>query len=439
MEKRNWVTKMKEGFQGPFWVANIMELFERLAYYGQATILSIYLRDHLKFNEMQAGQLSSIFGGLIYLLPIFAGALADKYGFRRAFAFAFLVLAIGYFLIGSTGMQLFSGFYSNFNLYWMMTFIVILTAIGGSFIKPSVLGTVALTSAPEVRSLGFAIYYWLVNMGAAIGPMIAFFVRDAYGIEFVFLVSAISCALMFISTLAFYKEPASRANEKRADLKVIFRNLLLVLKNKRVMPLLLIFALYWIMFWQFFIVIPFYLVDYISALSPVEIIISIGAWTILIFQIPVNRLTKGIPTTTAIIIGFVMAVACWLLWFLVLPITYGVDVQILGNTVHLSTLVIALGIIIFSLGEQTQAPRFYEYIADIAPPGQAGLFQGYAFLPVAIAWAVGGTLGGWLYKTYGISGANKPEMIFLVLMLIGVVATIAMVLYAIYVKRLAKK
>ncbi|MHB8904640.1 MAG: MFS transporter, partial [Melioribacteraceae bacterium] len=71
--------KIKTGFHPSFWIANGMELFERLAYYGQATILSIFLRDHLKFTEVEAGQLSSIFGGLIYLLPIFAGALADKF------------------------------------------------------------------------------------------------------------------------------------------------------------------------------------------------------------------------------------------------------------------------------------------------------------------------------------------------------------------------
>ena len=77
--------EVKNGFQPSFWVANVMELFERIAYYGQATILSIFLRNHLKFDAIETGQLSSIFGGLIYFLPIFAGALADKFGFKNAF------------------------------------------------------------------------------------------------------------------------------------------------------------------------------------------------------------------------------------------------------------------------------------------------------------------------------------------------------------------
>jgi len=284
----------KDGFKPQFWVANIMELFERLAYYGQATILSIFLRDHLKFNEIEAGQLSSLFGGLIYLLPIFAGALADKFGFRKAFSFAFLVLAIGYFLIGSTGMKIFSGFYSSFDSYWMLFFILIFTSIGGSFIKPSVLGTVAVTTTHETKSLGYAIYYWLVNTGAALGPILAFMVRDTFGIEFVYLVSAISCALMFFSTRLFFKEPTNAHEETEQDLKTVFTNLIKVLGNFRFISFLLIFGLYWVLFWQFFIIIPFYVIDFISPDAPIELLLSTGAWTIIIFQIPLNRLTNKI-------------------------------------------------------------------------------------------------------------------------------------------------
>jgi len=125
-----------------------MELFERLAYYGQGTIMSIFLRDHLGLSALDAGKLSSIFGGLIYFLPIFAGTLADRFGYRKAFSTAFLILTVGYFLIGSTGMKAFSGFYAGMPIFWVLVPIMALTAFGGSFIKPSVLGTVAVASSP---------------------------------------------------------------------------------------------------------------------------------------------------------------------------------------------------------------------------------------------------------------------------------------------------
>jgi MFS family permease len=295
--------------------------------------------------------------------------------------------------------------------------ILIFTAIGGSFIKPSVLGTVAMTTTSETKSLGYAIYYWLVNIGAAIGPLLAFFVRDSFGIEFVYLVSALSCTLMFITTIFFFKEPDIKLNEKRDDIVTVIKNLWTVVKNIKFMIFLMIFALYWIVFWEFFIVIPFYVSDYISPDAPIELVLSVGAWTIILFQIPINRLTKHISTPNAIMIGFVFAALSWFLLYFsyMLGITVGVGL-IVGT------------IFIFSVGEQTQAPRFYEYLADLAPKGQAALFQGFAFLPIAIAWTVGGTFGGWLYRTFGTE-AKQPEMVFLIIGLIGVVSAVMMFVY----------
>jgi POT family proton-dependent oligopeptide transporter len=409
--------KVKSQFHQSFWIANIMELFERLAYYGQATILSIFLRNTLKFNEVQAGQLSSIFGGLIYFLPIFAGALADKYGFKKAFSFAFFVLSIGYFLIGSTGMAMFAGIYSNSNLFIILSLILVFTAIGGSFIKPSVLGTIALTSKPESKSLGYAIYYWLVNVGAAIGPLIAYFVRNSIGIQAVYIVSAVSCFLMFLVTMFFYKEPVEDIGKEKKSINDVLRHMGLVLRRFRFIIFLLIFSLYWMMFWQIFIIIPFYLTDFISKDAPFEIIESVDAWGIILLQLVVNRLTKNMAPITAIIVGFAFTILAW-----------GVIM------VHPSIFMIIAGMIIFSIGEQTQAPRYYEYIADLAPKGQAALFQGFAFLPIAIGWAFGGTLGGWLYKTFA-KESNQPFMIFLVLLCIGILTTVLMFFYNLYIKK----
>ena len=425
MEKTSGLAQIKSGFQPTFWVANGMELFERLAYYGQATILSVFLRDHLRFNEVEAGQLSSIFGGLIYFLPIFAGALADKFGFKKAFSFAFFVLAIGYFLIGSTGMSGFANYYSDSSLFIVLSFILIFTAIGGAFIKPSVLGTVALTTTKESKSFGYAIYYWLVNMGAALGPLLAYLVRDSFGIEFVYLVSAISCGLMFLVTLIFFKEPQAKLDEQRDSLLQVIKNLWTVVKNIKFMIFLLIFALYWIVFWEFFIVIPFYISDYISPDAPIELILSVGAWTIILLQIPINRFTKNIPTPTAIMIGFVFAALSWFLLYFA---------EASGITVGLGLIVAT--IFLFSVGEQTQAPRFYEYLADLAPKGQAALFQGFAFLPVAIAWTLGGTFGGWIYHSFGRKEVGQPETVFLLIGLVGMAAALMMFVYNAYMKRI---
>ena len=411
MEFRKSLAEFKNGFHPTFWVANGMELFERLAYYGQATVLSIYLRDHLHFNEIEAGQISSVFGGLLWFFPIFAGTLADKFGFRKAFSIAFSILAVGYFLIGSTGIEPLRQIYAGLPMFWVLVVIFIFTAIGGSFIKPSVLGTVAATSKPETKSLGYAVYYWLVNIGGALGPAIAYFVRDTIGIEYVYLVSSISCAAMFFVNALFYRNVESADTAVVESLGTKLRNLVVVLSNAKFMIFLLIFSLYWIMFWQIYIVVPYYITDYISKDAPFEIIQSMGAWGIIVLQLVVNRLTKHIPTRTAIVVGFATSSVSWLLIAL-----------------HPSLWVIIGSMIVWSVGEMTQAPRYYEYISGLAPKGQQGLFQGYGFLPIAIAWMVGGPFGGWLYATFA-KGASNPVVVWYSIFAVGAAATLLMIGY----------
>lgn len=413
--------KVREGFHPTFWVANGMELFERLAFYGQKIVMSLYLRDRLGFTETESGQLSGMFGGMIYLLPIIGGTLADKWGFKRAFSVAFTILALGYFLVGSVGMTAFHGLYENTSQYWLLMAFLFFTAVGGSFIKPSVLGTVAVTSTPEMKSLGYAIYYWLVNIGAAIGPTIAYFVRDSFGMEFVYVVSSVSCLAMLVVNIMMYKEVKSEMTEVSESLGKKIANLFLVLGNLKFMILLLLFSLYWIMFWQEFIVLPYYIIDFIDPKAPYEIIQSwSAAGAIILLQIPVNYLTKHIHTRTAILAGFAISSLCWL---------------IIG--LHPSIPTIVAGIVAFALGEIMQAPRFYEYISEIAPPGQQGLFQGYAFLPIAIALFVGDPFGGWIYEN--AKHTSNPGIIFFILFGVGVVATLLMAVYNFVVGRQESK
>jgi MFS family permease len=177
------------------------------------------------------------------------------------------------------------------------------------------------------------------------------------------------------------------------------------------MIFLLIYSLYWIIFWQEFIIVPYYITDYINKQAPYEIVQSwAGAGAIILFQIPINRLTKNIPTRKAILIGFAVSSLIWV---------------IIGISPSIPT--IAAGIVAFAIGEMIQAPRYYEYISTIAPPGQQGLFQGYAFLPIAIARFVGDPLGGWLYQTSKAMG--KPHYVWLALIAIGVLATLLMLAY----------
>src|ERR1700688_1849627 len=152
------------GFERPFWVANITELFERLSYYAAFASLARYLHETLAFPTERAADLAGLFGGMVWFLAIFGGAVADKLGFRRALSMAYLILAAAYFLIGSIGASWLAPLRNAVPLGLFVACILILPALGISLVKPCVVGTTARASKENVRSIGYSIYYTMVNI-----------------------------------------------------------------------------------------------------------------------------------------------------------------------------------------------------------------------------------------------------------------------------------
>src|SRR5271166_3116624 len=191
--------EIRDGFERPFWVANISELFERLSYYAVFASLVRYLHEALSFPTERAADLTGLFGGLVWFLAIFGGAIADRLGFRRALSLAYLILAGSYFLLGSLGAPWLAPVRNAVPLVGLVTVVLMLPALGVALVKPCVVGTTARASNENVRSIGYSIYYTLVNVGGALGPYIADWVHQHMSVENVFRVAALSVFLMFFA------------------------------------------------------------------------------------------------------------------------------------------------------------------------------------------------------------------------------------------------
>ncbi len=178
--------EIRTGFERPFWVANITEIFERLSYYGAFASLALYLQEKLNFSTEQTGTLTGLFGGMVWFLAIFGGAAADRLGFRRALSMAYLILAAAYFLIGSIGASWLAPVRNAVPLGLFVGCILILPALGISLVKPCVVGTTARASKENVRSIGYSIYYTMVNIGGALGPLFASWSHRHLGVENVY-------------------------------------------------------------------------------------------------------------------------------------------------------------------------------------------------------------------------------------------------------------
>src|SRR6266700_703690 len=173
MSFRQRLDEIRTGFERPFWVANITEIFERLSYYGAFASLANYLHEKLNFPTERATNLTGLFGGLVWFLAIFGGAIADRLGFRRALSLAYLILAGSYFLLGSIGSSWLAPVRSFLPLVVLATILLVLPPLGVALVKPCVVGTTARASKENVRSIGYSIYYTLLNIGGSTGPWLA--------------------------------------------------------------------------------------------------------------------------------------------------------------------------------------------------------------------------------------------------------------------------
>jgi predicted MFS family arabinose efflux permease len=283
-------------------------------------------------------------------------------------------------------------------------------------VKPSVVGTTARASRENVRSIGYSIYYTLVNIGGAAGPYIASWAHRRLGVENVFRVSALSVLLMFFAVLLFFKEPRRSGDVQAASLAETARNLFTVMANPRFMIFLLIFSGYWIVFWQQYIVLPIYIHGYIDPRADVELILITDAATVICLQFLVTYLTRSIPAFRAITIGTLISALGWLI-----------------VASHPAVWAVVLSIFVVALGEIVLSPRYYEYVSRLAPPGQQGTYMGFAFVPIGIGSLVGGWLGGRLMHHYG-EVVHRPAQVWWAVTGIGIGTTLLMWLYHFAVK-----
>ena len=403
--------EIRTGFERPFWVANLSEIFERLSYYGAFSSLALYLQGKLNFSTEQTGTLTGIFGGMVWFLAIFGGAVADKLGFRRALSLAYFILAMAYFLIGSIGASWLAPVRNAVPLSIFVGFILILPALGVSLVKPCVVGTTARASKENVRSIGYSIYYTMVNIGGASGPYVASWAHRHLGVENVFRVSALSVFLMFFAVLLFFREPRQKTDEPAPSLAATLRNFLTVLSNPKFMLFLLIFTGYWIVFWQQYITLPGYIHGYISAGADVEMILITDGLVVICLTLAVNYLIRKIPAFQAVILGTLVSSVAWLI--------VAFQPTVLGAVVS---------IFVLALGEITQAPRYYEYISRLAPPGQQGTYMGFAFLPIGIGSLVGGWFGGRMMHHFG-EVTHHPERAWFAVTAVGLATGVLLWIY----------
>ena len=213
-------------FPATFWVSNTMEIFERMAWYGFFAVSSLYITGKvseggLGFSDEDRGVLQAVVTFFLYLFPVVTGGLADRYGFKKMLFSAFVVLVPAYFFLGQ---------FKTFPTFFIAFMFV---ALGAAMFKPVIIGTITKVTSDRSASLGFGIFYMMVNIGGFVGPIVAGVVR-ALDWKYVFIASAGWIAINFIFVTLFYKEPTTESSSaNKRSLKKVLTDMVEVLGNGR--------------------------------------------------------------------------------------------------------------------------------------------------------------------------------------------------------------
>lgn len=385
-------------FPRTFWVANTMELFERWAWYGLFMVLALYLTKSkdvgaLGFTQEQKGNIMGIVSAILYFLPIITGSIADKLGYKKVLLISFGILASGYLMMG------------YLTSYAAIFMIFLFIAVGGALFKPVISATIAKTTTEKTSSIGFGIFYMMVNLGAFIGPIFASKLRELDWI-YVFYMSSAVTIINIILVVFFYREPDREKTDTPLPelLKQAITNILTALKDFRFLIFLILIVGFWSMYLQLFFTLPVFIdqwmdtsnvYDLLASLSPAlaeaigtqqgtvspEMITNADALYIVLFQVLISSVVMRFKPLYAMIGGiFVSAL--------------GIGLMFSTN----NALFLLPSILVFAVGEMSTSPKITEYIGKIiAPKDKVGLYMGASFLPMSGGNYLAGVLSGTVY------------------------------------------
>jgi dipeptide/tripeptide permease len=398
----------QEKFPRSFWTANLTELFERGAYYAMASFVVVYL-GKLGLGAYWPSTLNGLLWGLLYFLPILSGTVADQIGFKRSLLMAFVLLGAGYFLMGYPvwfGLTEMAEHPSTDVLVGTQVLMPLMGAIfliglGGSFVKPCISGTVQKTAGTRA-TLGFGIFYMVINIGSLLGRGVSYFTRTRFDLSYIFAVALCFSIVAFFAVLFFYRDPdldASRAEKKpRKSVARILIDMVRVLGNGRFALFLVVSSGFFFIYAQVYNVLPLYLSKTVDAGAPIDLITMANPFVIVFFQLLITRTFGKMKPIASIVVGTVIIGLSMLINVLPIFMQGGTRQMVLGDLLPLGSLFIILTVGLIAFGELFTSARTYEYIGSLAPKGQEGLFLGYASLPLAIGALVGNPVGAVLFN-----------------------------------------
>lgn len=468
-------------FSKAFWVANSVELLERLAYYAVFIVLTIYLSNVWGFTDIEAGLISGTFSALLYFLPTFVGAYADKIGFRSSIIIAFTLLTVGYFGLGifptmfenaglvhygaGTGNGMFSAFFEDRGLVtfghdteftgligsaqqWTIVPILALIVIGGAFIKSVISGTVARETTEETRARGYAIFYMMVNIGAFTGKTVVDPLRKSLGDIGLVYLNYFSASMTLIALVAvyFFYQSANTTGQGKSFSDVM-KALVKVCKNGRLIVLILIVSGFWMVQQQMYATMPKYVIRLVGQEASPGWIANVNPLVVFLLVNLITSLMKKRSALSSMMVGmFIIPISA-----LVMATGGMMGDSLVFGVIHPVTLMMIIGIAFQAVAECFISPRFLEYFSLQSPKGEEGLYLGFSHLHSFVSSILAFGISGFLLEKYCpdpknfasaeayASATEHAYYIWIFFFGVGLVSAIALIIYGIVTRKMDAK
>jgi MFS family permease len=382
-----------------FWVANIIEAGERLAFFGVRAVLPLYLVGttgaSLGLSYSQKGVIYMVWALLQCLIPMVSGGYAESYGYKKSMYTAFCINIAGYLLM------------ANAHGFWSMLAAGVCVGIGTAIFKPPVQGMVAKSLDSGNSGLGFGIFYWVVNVGGFLAPMAAAWARgnEAHPTwPWVFYGAALVTAWNFVPAIFLFKEPQrDPAAAQKRPMQVFADTMGTLWNDKPMLRFLLVVSGFWFMFMQLWDLLPNFIDEWVNCMdvghfltavlgshaqsfltaagaAKPEILINIDSFAIILLVLPLSWFFGRFSMMTSLVLGMFISL-----------------VGFVGSGATTSGMLCAVMIFAFAIGEIICSPKFNEFVGMSAPPDKKAIYMGFSNIPFAVGWAAGNGLSGPLY------------------------------------------
>ena len=395
--------KILFGASKAFWLVNMINFGDGIAYFGILTLLTRFLGTTLNMDDEVTGISVSMYTGMVTLFMFGGGFVSDKLGVRKALMWALLVIGVGRVLLAGSPVGL-EGDYARY----MAWFGLLLMALGTGVLQPALYAGIKEFTDPRTATIGYGLLYSIMNLGIVMETFVSPFIRtDAvfldlgfaeiiglgWGIDGVYWVmAAVTGMMLFLHLTLFTRkvEERDRTVETTPRAGVAPKGFLERLKELPFLDPHFMFFIFLLLpvrtiFAHDFLTMP----DYIFRMYPEEVsakfewIHGLNPRIIVIFVPTIAALTRKVKIINMMIIGTLITATIPLilvpgprLWAL---LTY---------------------VIVYSLGEAVWSSRFLEYVADLAPAGRVGAYMGLAGIPWFLAKFTTGFYSGYMLERF---------------------------------------